>query len=79
MSTSLSTCAEVAGPVCLLLAERWHSARDSMDDCERHNLEMATMVVLRWISIGDRRAEEKLQRATMLLRLRTVDAARRNA
>jgi hypothetical protein len=66
MNANLSTCAEVAGPVCLTLAERWHAARD-MDECQRHTLEMATLLVLRWISQGDQRAEKNLTRAAALL------------
>jgi hypothetical protein len=67
MNANLSSCAEVAGPVCLALAERWNASSGNMDECERHNLEMATIFILRWISSGDQRAERNLLRAAALL------------
>jgi hypothetical protein len=68
MSPHLSSCTEVAGPVCLALVERWHASSNNMDEGERHNLEMATVVVLRWISRGDQRAGRNLARAAALFR-----------
>jgi hypothetical protein len=61
-------CTKVAGLACQHLAERWRHVTDQTDICERHNLELSTMIVLRWIAIGDRKAEENLKRATALLR-----------
>jgi hypothetical protein len=66
MQRSSIPCPEVTGPVCLYLAERWRKTDDHFDICERHNLEMATMFILRWIEAGDL---EKLRRAGVMLQV----------
>jgi hypothetical protein len=68
MSRSLPACAEIAGPVCLHLAERWQNAEGNLNECQRRNLQMATIVVLRMLAAEDQGAEVRLKRASTFLK-----------
>jgi hypothetical protein len=68
MSAAPSLCAETVTPLCLYLAERWRHA-DTADDRGHRELEMATVLMLRWIASGDHTAEAKVRKTAAALKL----------
>jgi hypothetical protein len=60
--------AEIAAPICLHLAERWRKAEAELDECQRRNLEMATITVFRMLASDGPAATERLRRAAAMLK-----------
>lgn len=66
MPTRSGLCAEPVSPICNYLAERWFCS-DRADDPGRRELEMATVLVLRWLAASDHVTEGKVSRAAAVL------------